>query len=91
MVRSLVVSSIFFLTEVQAPVSQVERFAGFHPQGRHLPGQRHLEDVLHPQPTVLWRQAAPPTSGFYFGFGEHTCCVWGLSGVPGPALSIDLK
>ena len=89
MVSLVVVSSLLLLTEVEPPVGEVERFVGSHPQHRHLPGQRHVEDVLHAQTTVLRR--SPPTIGD-LGFCENTFRgVWGLSGGPTPGLTIHLK
>ena len=84
------ISSLFFLTEVEPPVGEVERFVVPHPQHRHLPGQRHVEDVLHAQPTVLRGKSAGPTVGC-FVFREHTfSAVRGLPAVPGTRLGIDL-
>ena len=87
---SSVVSSLLLLTKVESPVGEVERFVGSHPQHGHLPGQRHVEDVLHAQPTVLWWST--PTIGD-LGFCENTFrCVWGLfCRVPTPGLAIHLK
>ena len=84
------VFSLFFLTEVEPPVSEVQRFVVPHPEDRHLPGQRHVEDVLHAQPAVLRAGAAPTVGGL--GFREDTLrCVLGLLRVPAPSLGIYLK
>ena len=84
------VFSLFFLTEVEPPVSEVQRFVVPHPEDRHLPGQRHVEDVLHAQPAVLRAGAAPTVGGL--GFREDTlrCVLW-LLRVPAPSLGIYLK
>ena len=88
---SSVIFSLFFLAKVEPPVSEVERCVGPHPQHRHLPGQRHVEDVLHAQPAILRGKPTGASIGNLV-FREHRArALSRLPGVPRPGLGIDLK